>query len=109
MTYAFEKIPESAMKKVFYVRTLVKSHRLQYAAKVASDLVLNIRDRCLKNGGHGCWANMSEVTVIGFSFGAHIASQICINLYQSTGEKVGKLIGKKSIYLLIRLIHRSYS
>lgn len=72
---------------------MVKTHRLQYAAKVARDLVLGVREQCIQNENPGCLKNMSQVTMLGFSFGAHIASQACINLFTSTGEKVGKLYG----------------
>lgn len=81
---------------------MVKTHRLQYVAKVARNLILNVRDRCMKNGAPGCLRNMSQITMLGFSFGAHIASQTCINLFQKTGEKVGKLIGKKIFHLTAR-------
>lgn len=80
---------------------MLKFHRLEYAAKVARDLVLNIRMRCewlQIFGTYSCWKDMSQLKVVGFSFGAHIASRICIDLYQRTGEKVGKLIGKEFIY-----------
>lgn len=83
------------MKRLLYVKNLVKTHRLQYAAKVARDLVLNVRNRCIRDGGIDCWKDMSKLTVVGFSLGAHIASQACIDLYECTGEKVGKLIGEK--------------
>lgn len=93
LTYALQKIPKNSFKHWFYLRNLVKSHRLQYAAKVARDLVVKIRDRCDKMGISGCSQFMSAVTVVGYSLGAHVASQTCIYLNESTGEKVGKLIG----------------
>lgn len=76
---------------------MVKSHRALYAANIASVLISNVRDRCIQTETNGCWKHLSEVTVVGFSLGAHVASQICINLYEEVGEKVGKLIGKKLI------------
>lgn len=88
-------------------KRMLKSNRLQYTAKLARNLVLNIRDRCLTMGTGGCWKHMSQVTVVGFSFGAHIASRICIDLYERTGEKVGKLIGETLIHFY--LIRTSYS
>lgn len=86
---------------------MIKSHRLQYAAKVGRDLVLNLRLHCIELGYVECWKPMSELTVLGFSFGAYIASQMCDDLYKSTREKVGKLIGEKvirSFHSLIELI-----
>lgn len=103
LTYAFGKIPSSILKRLLYVRKSVKSHRLQYAAKVARDLVLNVRHHCIQMGGIDCWKDMSKLTVVGFSLGAHIASQTCINLFEFTGEKVGKLIGEQ--LTLIHLVH----
>lgn len=94
LTYALDKVPENRLKQALYVIKLLKSHRLQYAAKIVRDLVLNIRVRCKSLiRTNACWKDMSKVTVVGFSLGAHVASQICKDLYQRTGEKVGKLIG----------------
>lgn len=95
LTYALDKVPENAFKQLLYIRKLVKSHRMQYTAKIARDLVLRVRARCMEIGIEGCSKFMSAVTVVGFSLGTHIASQMCIDLYEKTGEKVGKLIGEK--------------
>lgn len=86
------------------MREMVKSHRSFYAARVASDLVLNIRDRCIESGRFGCWVYLPHMTVVGFSLGAHVASQLCNNLYKQTGQKVGKLIGMDpaGVYLTLR-------
>lgn len=93
VTYTYNHIPESRLKILFASEQIVKSGRSLDSAKVASDLVINIRNNCIKNGHFGCWVYMSQVTVVGYSLGAHIASQICINLYKKTGQKVGKLVG----------------
>lgn len=103
MTYAFEKNPVGYTAAFRVARNMVKSHRLQYAAKIARDLILKVRDLCHKTETQGCWKDMSQVTVLGLSFGAHIASQVCIDLYQRTGQKVGKLIGEKSVYSSIKV------
>lgn len=79
---------------------MVATHRLQYAAKIGRDLVLKVRDRCLSAGTPGCWKYMSQVTMLGLSFGAHVASQVSKELYQRTGQKVGKLIGETLNWLL---------
>lgn len=76
------------------VTRILRSERLQQAADLASDLIVSVRDRCFKMGTFGCWGYMSKATLLGFSFGAHVASQICIDLYKKTGQKVGKYIGK---------------
>lgn len=103
LTYAYENIPQSTFAIISTSREMVRSYRSLYAAKVASDLVVNIRNHCIKSGQFGCWVYMSKVTVIGFSFGAHIASQLCKNLYKKTGQKVGRLIGidPAGIYLIL--------
>lgn len=95
LTYAYEKIPESRLKIFYASEKIVKSQRSLHSAKVASNLILNIRDHCVKSGSFGCWVYMSKITVVGYSLGAHIASQICINLYKNSGQKVGKLIGEE--------------
>lgn len=89
---------------------MVLTHRLQYAAKIARDLVLKVRDHCLTAGTQGCWKDMSQVTMLGLSFGAHVASQVCKELYQRTGQKVGKLIGvdPAGIYLTLKINNQSF-
>lgn len=110
LTYAFENIPQSTFAIIATSREMVRSKRSLYAAKVASDLVINIRNDCIKNGHFGCWVYMSQVTVLGFSFGAHIASQLCINLYKKTGQKVGKLIGidPAGIFLILNRFKHAF-
>lgn len=95
LTYAYEEIRYGLYNLIAMASEMVQNHRLQYAAKVARDFVLSIREECIKNGSPGCLSKMSKLTVLGLSFGAHVASQTCKNLYQSTGEKVGKLIGEQ--------------
>lgn len=95
LTYAYEKFPPSYFARLAIMRQMVKSLRSQHAARIASDFVFNIRDRCIKTGSFGCWVYMSQLTVVGYSLGAHVASKACNNLYKNTGQKVGKLIGEK--------------
>lgn len=66
VTYAYEKIPDGPFDTLMTARDMVKSHRLQYAAKVTRDLVLGVREQCLENETPGCLKNMSQVTVLGF-------------------------------------------
>lgn len=97
LTYAYENIPESRLKIFYASQEIVKTHRSLHSATSASNLILNIRDHCVKSGSFGCWVYLSQTTVVGYSLGAHIASQVCINLYKNSGQKVGKLIGEKLI------------
>lgn len=110
LTYAFEKNPVGYTAAFRVARTMVLTHRLQYAAKIARDFILKIRDRCLTTGTHGCWKDMSQVTMLGLSFGAHVASQVCVDLYQRTGQKVGKLIGidPAGIYLTLKINNQKF-
>lgn len=89
---------------------MVQTHRLEYAAKIARDFILMIRDHCIKTETNGCWKDMSKMTVLGFSFGAHVASLTCVDLYQRTGQKVGKLIGidPAGIYLTLKMYNQKF-
>lgn len=99
LTYAYEKNSKNAFSIITTPREMIKSNRSLHAAEIASELILDMRENCIKNANYpSCYITMSQITVLGFSFGAHIASQICINVYKNTKEKVGKLIGEKFIY-----------
>lgn len=94
MTYAYEKPDAGPGSYVMFAsKNMVEDHRMQFVAKLTRDLVVDVRDQCVKNGVPGCLRNLSQITMLGFSLGAHIASQACVYLYQKTGEKVGKLFG----------------
>lgn len=58
-------------------------------------MVIQIREKCLQNETPGCMENTQpeKIIMLGFSFGAHIASEACRNIFKRTGKKVGKLIG----------------
>jgi dienelactone hydrolase len=64
------------------VKRMVSEYRLEYAAKVARDLVLRLG------------VNLSRVDVTGFSVGAHIAGRTCQYLQRKTGHTVRLLLGK---------------
>lgn len=66
VTYAYEKIPDGPFDTLLTAREMVKTHRLQYAAKVVRDLVLGVREQCIQNETPGCLKNMSQVTQLGF-------------------------------------------
>lgn len=112
LTYAYVKNPTGFFTIFTISGEMIKSHRLQYAAKVARDLVLDVRHHCVEIGTNDCWIPMSQITVLGFSFGAYIASQICNDLYKVTREKVGKLIGESVIHSFnypIHIVNQCYS
>lgn len=79
---------------------MVESHRLQFTAKIARNLVIKIREQCFQNEIPGCMENTQpeKITMLGFSFGAHIASQACRDIFKSTNKKVGKLIGVSNLF-----------
>lgn len=76
-----------------HVNEMVSTRRLEFVAKQARDLVLNVREICLESRKANCLKNMSQVEVIGFSFGAHIGAHTCKFLYEKTNEKVKLLLG----------------
>lgn len=87
------------------ITRMLRAQRLQQAADIASELIVSVRDRCFKSGTFGCWGFMSKVTLLGFSFGAHVANQICVDLYKKTGQKVGKYVGKTDLTDLKNISH----
>lgn len=101
LTYAFVNTPKSVFTILTISGEMIKTRRLHYAAKVGRDLIMSIRFHCAKIGAGtnslNCWIPMSQNTVVGFSFGAYIASQLCNYLYKVTRERVGKLIGENSL------------
>lgn len=68
--------------------------RIEFAAREARNLVLSVRKRCNKIQTSGCFRHMTQLTVVGFSLGSHIASYACRYLAKETNEKVSKLIGE---------------
>lgn len=82
VTYAFDNSPTTIMNLISHMKKIVETKRFEFVAKEARDLVLKIK-----------LDDMEKVTVVGFSFGAHIASKTCRYLFQKTNQKVGKLIG----------------
>lgn len=72
---------------------MMKTRRFEYAAKMACDLVLGVREKCLRSGKSVCLKNLDQVDVTGFSFGVYLASRTCKYLYQKTDEKVRLLLG----------------
>ncbi|XP_031617560.1 phospholipase A1 2-like [Contarinia nasturtii] len=87
VTYAFENSATTLIKLIPHMKKMVQTNRLEFVAKEVRDLVLSVRD--LK----GSIKSISQIVMVGFSFGAHIASRACRYLTAKTGEKVKKLIG----------------
>lgn len=69
ITYAYAK-PTTLMTLVIDVNRMLKTKRLDFVAKEARDLVLNVRDLCSWSGKSDCFSSMSDVEILGFSFGA---------------------------------------
>lgn len=51
------------------VSKMVKTHRFEYVAKMASDLVFDVLEKCLRWGKPFCLNSLNKVDVTGFSFG----------------------------------------
>lgn len=77
---------------------MVKSRRLEFVAKIAGDLVLAVRKKCLEKGDTGI-RNMSHVEIVGLCFGAHIGGRACRYLYMMTKTKVKLLLGTTKHYI----------
>lgn len=81
--------------KFMTARNMLQTYRLHYAAKVTRNLYLNIRQKCKDEPIDGCKVNTEpeKITMLGHSFGAYIASQACVYIFETTHEVVGKFIG----------------
>ncbi|XP_031617562.1 phospholipase A1 2-like [Contarinia nasturtii] len=101
ITYAFENSVTTLAKLIPHTKNMVQTNRFIFVAKQARDLVLSVRN--LK----GNIKSMSQIVMVGFSFGAHIAAIACRYLTAKTKEKVKILIGldpaSASLYL-----HKNY-
>ncbi|XP_031617234.1 phospholipase A1-like [Contarinia nasturtii] len=93
IAYAFDKYHASIYNLYFYVKRIMETNRVEYVAQEALELVMNVRKKCLETKIPGCVQHMSQVTVLGYSLGAHIGAYTCRYLIDATGEKVKKLIG----------------
>ncbi|XP_031635204.1 uncharacterized protein LOC116348362 [Contarinia nasturtii] len=91
ITYAFYE-STTLMNVVFHLHDMVRTKRIEFVAKQARDLVLGVRDYCIKNKRKTSLKRMSEVDVTGFSYGAHIASKTCQYLFWKTKQKVKMLL-----------------
>ncbi|XP_031635206.1 uncharacterized protein LOC116348364 [Contarinia nasturtii] len=92
VTYPFKKDPMTTFEWFRSLNNLVKSKRLDFAAKLARDIVLGVRDKCVQSEGRQCLRHMSQVDVSGFSFGAHMAGRACQYILEKTGERVRMLL-----------------
>lgn len=78
----------------FYLSRILTTDRNEEAAKEAANLVLNVQKKCKEGKIIECQlGHLSQLTIIGYSLGVHIAASLCRHLYEKSGQKVGKLIG----------------
>lgn len=76
------------------INKMVQTRRLEHTAKMARDLILGVRAKCmLSRSRRRCLRNLSQVDVSGFGFGGHAAGLTCQYLLEKTGEKVRMLLG----------------
>ncbi|XP_031617373.1 phospholipase A1-like [Contarinia nasturtii] len=93
IAYAFNDYEYSIYNLIFYIKRILETNRVEFIAKETSDLLMNVRKKCLETQKNGCLKHMSQVIVVGYSLGSHIGAYACRYLFQTTGEKVKKLIG----------------
>ncbi|XP_031635211.1 uncharacterized protein LOC116348367 isoform X2 [Contarinia nasturtii] len=92
VSYAYTTNPTVGLKIVPHLNKMVTTNRLEYVAKLARDLVLGVREKCVQSNRKSCLKSLSQVDVSGFSFGAHVAGRTCEFLYQKTGQRVRMLL-----------------
>ncbi|XP_031617149.1 phospholipase A1-like [Contarinia nasturtii] len=93
IAYAFGDQRATLYNLYFYLKKIVKTNRVEYVAKEAFDFISNIQQKCIDTQMDGCLKNMSQIVMVGYSLGAHIAGYTCRYLSEKTGEKVKKVIG----------------
>ncbi|XP_031628884.1 uncharacterized protein LOC116344472 [Contarinia nasturtii] len=91
VSYCYSDKPRTGCQAIGHLDKLVATNRLEYVAKMARDLVLNVRNQSQSSAGDNI-LHMSRVDVTGFSFGAHIAGRTAEYLLSKTGEKVRMLL-----------------
>lgn len=79
--------------------------RLDFVARTARDLVLDVRAKCYAKGKRGCLKYLTQVEVVGFSFGAHVGSRTCEFLHTWLNEKVNILVGNLKDLFAIEMCH----
>lgn len=92
-TYAYIRHRTTLFNLLAHLNKMVKTKRIEFVAKQARDLVLRVRNECYETGKSSCINYLSQVDVVGFSFGAHIGSHTCKFLFEKTGQKVRMLLG----------------
>ncbi|XP_031617123.1 phospholipase A1-like [Contarinia nasturtii] len=93
IAYAFENYEASMFNLIFYIKRILETNRVEYVAREALNLVLNVRKKCSETKSKQCFKNMSQLTVLGFSLGAHIGAYACRYFFEATNEKARRLIG----------------
>ncbi|XP_031617553.1 phospholipase A1-like isoform X2 [Contarinia nasturtii] len=93
IAYTYQNYDISVLNTYSYLKKTLTTRRVEFVAREARDLILNVRKQCVESKKRGCLKDMSQVTMLGFSLGAHIAAYACRYLYSETNEKIPKLIG----------------
>lgn len=92
-----------------HVFKMVRTKRLDFVAKEALNLVLKTRSKCIKSQKPNCLQHMSQVEVVGFSFGAHVGARACKYIKEKTNEKVKILLGMQNEYCIkMLMIHECF-
>lgn len=97
VTYAYITNPTTVLNILLHVNLMVSDRRLDFVAKMARNLVLMVREKCYESGKKGCLKFLTQVEVVGYSFGAHIGSRTCAFLFNRLNERVKRLIGEQKI------------
>lgn len=89
VAYTYAKRVTNKKNLVMHLREMVLSKRIDFTAKHSCYFIEKIKAKC----GNWCAQNIRDMTVAGYSLGAHIAAMTSRCLSQRTGQKFGKIIG----------------
>ncbi|XP_031635213.1 uncharacterized protein LOC116348369 [Contarinia nasturtii] len=92
VSYAYTTKLSIGLQFISNLNKMVTTKRLEFVARLARDVVLGVRQKCLATPERQCLRHLSQVDVSGFSFGAHVAGRTCEYLEDKTGEKVRMLL-----------------
>lgn len=87
----------SLLKFRSYIKKALRYGRIEFAAGVVRDLMLNAQNQCVNDKkfqeNKKCLEKISQIQVHGFSIGAHIAALFGRKIKESTNEVLPILIG----------------